>query len=100
MPDDFAPIAFLLAFFGLCGWTYYHFHHQRHGLLWVFLLVLPYIILSVGIADYCFTSRWISALIYGGVTAVLIGVLQFMSWQEGRRPALPNAESDDPDAYS
>jgi hypothetical protein len=99
MLDNFAPAAFLLAFVGLCAWTYYHFHHQRHGLLWLFLLVLPYAILSIGIADYCFTSQWGSALIYGVTAASLIGVLQFMSWQEGRRPALPNADGDDTDPY-
>ncbi len=95
MLDHLAPAAFLLAFVGLCVWTYYHFHHQRRGPLWVFFLVLPYIILAVGIADYCLTSQLFSALVYGSVTASLIGTLQYMSWQESRRMALSNGDSDE-----
>jgi len=100
MLDHFAPAAFLLAFVGVCVWTYYHFHHQRRGPLWALLLVLPYVMLSVGIADYCLTTQWDSALVYGLMTAGLIGLLQIMSWQESRRPVLPNTDSDETDLYS
>jgi ABC-type uncharacterized transport system YnjBCD permease subunit len=95
MLDHLAPAAFLLAFVGLCLWTYYHFHRQRRGPLWVFFLVLPYIILSVGIADYCLTSQLFSAVVYGVVSAVLIATLQYMTWQESRWPAFSNGDSDE-----